>query len=62
MWLRRQLNIFTHMGEMPKRVLMEFELSSVPIMPKVDDLSVYDTGGEYSDKYRQLTAEYYLKF
>jgi hypothetical protein len=31
-------------------------------MPKVDDLSVYDTGGEYSDKYRQLTAEYYLKF
>ncbi len=62
MWLRRQLNIFTHMGDMPKRVLMEFELSSEPIMPKVDDLSVYDTGGEYSEKYRRLTEEYYLKF
>ena len=62
MWLRRQLNIFTHAGEMPKRVLMEFELSAEPIMPKVDDLSVYDTGGEYSEKYRRLTGEYYLKF
>ena len=62
LWLRRQLNVYTHAGEMPKRLLMEFELSSEPIMPKVDDLSVYDTGGEYSEKYRRLTGEYYLKF
>lgn len=62
LWLRRQLNVYTHAGEMPKRVLMEFELSAEPIMPKVDDLSVYDTGGEYSEKYRRLTGEYYLKF
>jgi tRNA1Val (adenine37-N6)-methyltransferase len=61
-WLRRQLNIFTHMGEIPKRVLMEFELSSEPIMPKVDNLAVYYSDGEYSEKYRRLTEEYYLKF
>ena len=61
-WLRRQLNIFTHSGEMPKRVLMEFELCPEPIMPKVDDLAIYDADGGYSEKYRRLTEEYYLKF
>ena len=61
LWLRRQLNVMSRLGDTPKRVLMEFELCPDPLMPRVDELDIYEGGG-YSEKYRRLTEEYYLKF
>lgn len=62
MWLRRQLNVSSRRGEAPKRVLMEFELSAEPLMPKVDELAIYLGDGSYEEKYQRLTEDYYLKF
>lgn len=62
LWLRRETTVLTRKGDAPKRTMMEFVLCSEPLMPRVDTLEIYDDGGVYSDKYRQLTAEYYLKF
>lgn len=62
LWLRRETTVLTRMGDAPKRTMMEFVLCNEPLMPCVDTLEIYDDGGVYSDKYRQLTAEYYLKF
>lgn len=62
LWLRRETTVLTRKGDAPKRTMMEFLLCNEPLMPCVDTLEIYDDGGVYSDKYRQLTAEYYLKF
>lgn len=62
LWLRRETTVLTRKGDAPKRTMMEFVLCNEPLMPCVDTLEIYDDGGVYSDKYRQLTAEYYLKF
>jgi tRNA1Val (adenine37-N6)-methyltransferase len=62
MWLRRQLNVSSRRGEAPKRVLMEFELSAEPLMPKVDELAIYLGDDSYEEKYQRLTEDYYLKF
>ena len=62
LWLRRETTVLTRKGDAPKRTMMEFVLCDEPLMPRVDTLEIYDDGGVYSDKYRQLTAEYYLKF
>lgn len=62
LWLRRETTVLTRKGDAPKRTMMEYVLCNEPLMPCVDTLEIYDDGGVYSDKYRQLTAEYYLKF
>ena len=62
LWLSRETTVLTRKGDQPKRTMMEFVLCNEPLMPCVDTLEIYDDGGVYSDKYRQLTKEYYLKF
>lgn len=62
LWLSRETTVFTRKGDAPKRTMMEFTLCDAPLMPRVDALEIYDVGGTYSDKYRRLTEDYYLKF
>ena len=62
LWLSRETTVLTRKGDQPKRTMMEFILCEEPLMPRVDTLEIYDVNGTYSDKYRQLTKEYYLKF
>jgi tRNA1Val (adenine37-N6)-methyltransferase len=62
LWLCRQMDVLSRRGDAPKRTMMEFVLCDEPLMPRVDTIEIYGDGGAYSDKYRQLTAEYYLKF
>ncbi len=62
LWLSRQMDVSSHRGDVPKRTMMEFRLCEEPLMPRVTAMEIYADGGAYSDKYRELTAEYYLKF
>ena len=62
LWLVRQTEVITKCGEMPKRVLLEFIRANEPQMPRCDSLAIYDDKGTYTDEYRLLTEEFYLKF
>lgn len=62
LWLTRLLDVSSREGELPKRTLMEFILSDAPVMPRVESLAIYSADGSYSDCYRQLTSDFYLKF
>lgn len=62
LWLVRQLDIVTCEGEAPKRTMMEFCKCEVPLMPKCEELVIQMRGGDYSEEYRRLTEDFYLKF
>lgn len=62
LWLSRQTDVITTEGDKPRRVLMEFTLQEQPMMPRCDELTIRDARGEYTQKYRQLTEEFYLMF
>ncbi len=62
LWLRRETSILSRDGEAPKRTMMEFVLCDEPLMPSVDTIAIRTKDGAYSDEYRRLTEEYYLKF
>ena len=62
LWLSRQLDVVTREGEEPKRTMMEFVLTSRPIMPRCDRLTIHRSGGDYTEEYRRLTEEFYLAF
>ena len=62
LWLRRETSILSHDGEAPKRTMMEFVLCDEPLMPSVTTIAIRTKDGAYSDEYRHLTEEYYLKF
>lgn len=62
LWLRRIATVTTVEGEVPKRELMEFELTDTPLMPRSEELLIQYRGGDYSEKYRALTKDFYLNF
>ena len=63
--LNRRTAVFTLPGALPKRVLLELALrKDCPAEPSSDTLTV-ETGahaGDYTEEYRRLTADFYLKF
>lgn len=61
-WLSRITDVITREGEAPKRTLMEFRLSDMPLMPCADSLTIQAKDGSYTTEYRHLTAEFYLNF
>jgi tRNA1Val (adenine37-N6)-methyltransferase len=61
-WLSRITDVITREGEAPKRTLMEFQLSDMPLMPRADSLTIQAMDGSYTTEYRHLTAEFYLNF
>ena len=62
LWLVRQLDVVTCEGEAPKRTMMEFCKCEAPLMPKCEELTIQIAGGDYSEEYRRLTEDFYLKF
>ena len=63
--LNRRTRVFTLPGISPKRVLLEFAFAgSCGAMPVEDTLTI-ETGegpGSYTDEYRRLTGDFYLRF
>lgn len=62
LWLRHITDVTTREGEAPKRTLMEFQLTSYPLMPRHDTLTIHHADGSYTEQYRRLTEEFYLNF
>ena len=62
LWLSRETSILSRVGENPKRSLMEFVLCDEPLMPRVDTIAIRSNDNSFSDEYRLMTEEYYLKF
>lgn len=62
LWLSRETDVVTREGEEPKRSLMEFVLTSEPIMPRCDRLTIHHHDGSYTEEYRHLTEDFYLAF
>ena len=62
LWLSRVTDVVTCEGEAPKRTMMEFTLTSQPLMPRCDTLIIRNRNGEYTEEYRRLTEEFYLAF
>lgn len=62
LWLAHETDVVTRIGDAPRRTMMEFVLSVKPVMPRVDCFAMQRSDGSWSDEYRQLTEEFYLKF
>lgn len=62
LWLVRQMDVITCEGDEPKRTMMEFCLCDQPMMPHCSSLVIHPKCGGYTDEYRLLTDEFYLKF
>lgn len=62
LWLVRQMDVATKQGEAVKRTLMEFTKSDKPAMPRCETITIHSSDGSYSDDYRRLTQDFYLKF
>lgn len=57
--LRRRTDVFTLAGTSPTRTLLEFSRTSAPL--EETTLAIQDAAG-FTDEYRTLTREFYLKF
>lgn len=62
LWLSRLTDVVTRHGEPPRRTLMEFVRCDMPLMPRCDMLTIYGSSGEYTEEYRRLTQQFYIKF
>lgn len=62
LWLSRLCSVVTIDGDAPKRILMEFVRSDMPLMPRCEELVIQQRDGSYSPKYRELTKDFYLNF
>ena len=57
---RRRTRVFTKAGKPARRVLLTFSCRLGPV--DEDALYIHQPDGSYSDDYRRLTGEFYLKF
>ena len=57
---RRRTRVFTKAGKPARRVLLSFSRRPGPV--DEDALYIHRPDGSYSDDYRRLTGEFYLKF
>lgn len=59
LYLTRQMDVYSKSEKPCERLLMQFERSALGFEKEV--LTIYD-GPDYSEKYRKLTADFYLDF
>ncbi|MCL4482480.1 MAG: methyltransferase [Bacteroidetes bacterium] len=59
-YLYRKTQVIPKTGKAPKRILLEFSVSVV--YPVVDELFIMQKQDKYSEKYVNLTKEFYLNF
>lgn len=63
LFLTRRCDVRTTRGSGVRRVMMEFAVSVPKLVPQIESLSIEDGGPmRYSDEYRALTRDFYLKF
>lgn len=62
LWLSRLCLVHTVERDAPKRTLMEFTLTDVPLMPRTEELTIQHRGGDYTANYMALTKDFYLNF
>ena len=59
-YLLSQTTVIPRIGKAPKRVLFEFSVD--PGYPNIDELTILDINGDYTESYRKLTSAYYPAF
>jgi tRNA1Val (adenine37-N6)-methyltransferase len=59
-FLVRALEVKSREGKPIERVLMEF--SKIKSLLKIETLAIYNAGNDWSESYRALTRDFYLKF
>ncbi len=59
--LQRADELLTREGLAPKRIMAEYALTPNPI-PQRGVVTIHDPSGEYTEQYRALTRDFYLKF
>ena len=57
---QRRTRVYTKAGKPARRVLVTYGRRLGPVAE--DTLYIHQAGGDYSDDYRRLTGEFYLKF
>ena len=57
---QRRTRVYTKAGKPARRVLVAYSRRLGPVAE--DTLYIHQAGGDYSDDYRRLTGEFYLKF
>lgn len=60
--LLRLTDVATKEGGEPQRTLMEFCLTTATPQPRCSAITIHNADGSYSDEYRRLTDDFYLKF
>lgn len=60
--LTRLMDVATRCGDEPKRTLMEFRATAATPMPRCRQMTIHAADGSYTEQYRRLTEEFYLKF
>ena len=56
----RRTRVYTKAGKPARRVLVAYSRRLGPV--DEDALYIHQAGGDYSDDYRRLTGDFYLKF
>ncbi len=60
LYLNRLCYVIPKEGRLPKRIMMEFSFRFYQI--KQEKLVILDENGQYSEQYRELTKDFYLRF
>jgi tRNA1Val (adenine37-N6)-methyltransferase len=59
-YVKKRTDVYAKLSKSPVRTLMEFSL--IPVFPEADHLVIRDANDDFSEKFRKMTAPYYLKF
>ena len=59
-YLKRRTVVIPKIGKLPKRVLIELTLEAC--YPVLEELTVLDSNGDYTQEYKSLTTEFYPAF
>lgn len=59
-YVKTRTDVYAKPSKSPVRTLMEFSLT--PVLPEADHLVIRDANDDFSEKFRKMTAPYYLKF
>ncbi|MDR0830341.1 MAG: methyltransferase [Prevotellaceae bacterium] len=60
LFLARQTNIFTTPNSAVRRVLLEFSKQNISL--KINDLTIEYSSNNFTEEYKNLTKDFYLKF
>ena len=59
LWLKRLANVLPVVGEAPKRVMLEMTPTECPTQEET--ITIHEVNHHYTERYQQLTKQFYLK-